>query len=75
MISTTSEVLDPTGSHRLKMVSRDSAVTTDVSASNSGMPAATRAPNTSSSRTSVMGTEVASALRKPRASTELMAWL
>ena len=73
MISTTSEVLDPTGSHWLTRVSSDSAVTTEVMASSSGMPAATSAPNTSSSSTRVMGTEVSSALRKPWPSRELMA--
>ncbi len=40
------------------------ALATAVPASNSGMPAATRAPNTSSSRISVIGTEVTSARRK-----------
>ena len=73
MISTTSDVLDPTGSHWLMTVSSDSAVITEVTASSSGMPAAIRAPNTSSSKTSVIGTEVASAWRKPLSSTELMA--
>ena len=73
MISTTSDVLDPTGSHWLTTVSSDSAVTTEVAASSSGMPAAISAPNTSSSRISVIGTEVASARRKPVSRTELMA--
>ena len=73
MSSTTSDVLGPTGSHRLITVSSDSAVITEVAASSSGMPAAISAPNTSSSRSSVIGTEVASALRKPLASSPLMA--
>ena len=73
MSSTTSDVLDPTGSHRLMTVSSDSATITEVIASSSGMPAATSAPNTSSSRIRVIGTEVASARRKPLSSTELMA--
>ncbi len=73
MISTTSDVLEPTGSHRLTTVSSDSAVITEVAASSSGMPAAISAPNTSSSRISVIGTEVASAVRKPLSRTELMA--
>ena len=73
MISTTSDVLALTGSHRLTTVSRDSAVTTEVTASSSGMPAAISAPNTSSSKTTVIGIEVASALRKPLPRTELSA--
>jgi hypothetical protein len=73
MISTTSEVLDPTGSQWLTTVSTDSAVITEVMASSSGMPAATSAPNTTSSRSRVIGTEVASALRKPSPRTVLMA--
>ena len=42
-----------------------------VSASSTGMPAATSAPNTSSSRISVIGTDVASA--RPKFSEELIA--
>ena len=73
MISTTSDVLDPTGSQWLMTVSNDSADITEVMASSSGIPAATSAPNTSNSSSRVTGTEVASALRKPFSSTELMA--
>src|SRR5258708_4760137 len=77
MISTTSDVLDPTGSQRLTTVRSDSAVITEVAASSSGMPAAISAPDTGTSRTSVTGREVAPALRKPLPSTEVMArpWL
>src|SRR5215469_17304811 len=42
------------------------AAATEVTASSSGMPAATRAPNTISSRISVTGSEVPSALLKVR---------
>ena len=46
------------------MASSESAVITEVAASSSGMPAAISAPNTRTSRTSVIGTEVSSAFRK-----------
>jgi hypothetical protein len=46
------------------MVSSASAAITADTASSTGMPAATRAPNTTSSKISVIGTEVASAWRK-----------
>ncbi len=64
MISTTSEVLDPTGSHCPGMASSETAVMTAVAASSSGIPAAMSAPNTPASRISVTGTEVTSACRK-----------
>ena len=64
MISTTSEVLAPTGSHWPTTDSSETAAMTAVTASSTGMPAATSAPNTTSSRISVTGMEVASALRK-----------
>ncbi|HEX3965821.1 MAG TPA: hypothetical protein VHZ03_55795 [Trebonia sp.] len=44
------------------------AAASEVTASSSGMPAATSAPNTSSSRISVTGTEIPSALLKFSAS-------
>ena len=49
------------------------AAVSAVSASSTGMPAATSAPNTSSSRISVIGTDVASAL--PKFSESLIAWV
>ena len=64
MISTTSDVLDPTGSHWPTTDSRDIAAMTAVNASSSGMPAAISEPKTTSSRISVIGTEVSYALRK-----------
>jgi hypothetical protein len=64
MISTTSELLEPTGSHWPGMASSEIAVITAVAASSSGMPAAISAPNTTTSRISVTGTEVTSAFRK-----------
>ena len=64
MISTTSDVLEPTGSHWPGMASSEIAVITAVAASSSGMPAAISAPNTPISRTSVTGTDVTSAWRK-----------
>src|ERR1039457_5223699 len=64
MRSTTSEVFCPTGSQWPGMASREIAVITAVAASSSGMPAAISAPNTATSKTSVIGTEVTSALRK-----------
>ena len=73
MISTTSDVLEPTGSHRLTTVSSDSAVITEVAASSSGMPAAISAPNTTSSSTRVIGTEVTSACRKSALTMSLVA--
>jgi hypothetical protein len=63
-ISTTSEVDEVTGSQWLPMVTSASAASTADTASSTGMPAATRAPNTTSSRISVIGTEVTSAWRK-----------
>ncbi len=62
--STTDDVVLPTGSQRLGIASSEMAVTTAVPASSSGMPAAISAPNTHSSSTSVIGTEVTSARRK-----------
>jgi len=64
--STTSDVLEPTGSHWPGMASSEIAAVTAVAASSSGMPAAISAPNTAISRISVIGTEVTSALRKSR---------
>ncbi len=64
MISTVSDVDDPTGSQWLGMASSESADMTAVPASSSGMPAAISAPKTISSSTSVTGTDVSSALRK-----------
>ena len=64
MITTTSKVVLLTGSQWLTIVSTPMAAVSAVSASSTGMPAATSAPNTSSSRISVIGTEVASALLK-----------
>src|ERR1035438_8061177 len=60
MRSTTSEVLCPTGSQGPGMASSEMAVMTAVAASSSGIPAAISAPNTATSRTSVIGTEVTS---------------
>ena len=54
----------PTGSQWLTIVSTPMAAVSAVTASSTGMPAATSAPNTISSRISVIGTEVASALLK-----------
>ena len=62
--STTDDVVLPIGSHRLGMASSEMAAATAVPASSSGMPAAISAPNTTSSSTSVTGTEVTSAWRK-----------
>ena len=64
MITTTSKVELLTGSQWLAIVSTPMAAVSAVTASSTGMPAATSAPNTSSSRISVIGTEVASALLK-----------
>ena len=55
-----------TGSHLLGMASSEMALATAVPASSSGMPAAISAPNTTSSKTKVTGTEVTSACRKSR---------
>ena len=74
MISTTSEVLDPMGSHRLGTASSDTATMTALPASSTGMPAAISAPNTASSRISVIGTEVSSALWKSLPIIVLAAW-
>ena len=74
MISTTSEVLDPMGSHRLGTASRETATMTALPASSTGMPAAISAPNTASSRISVIGTEVSSALWKSLPIIVLAAW-
>ena len=54
----------PIGSHRLGMASSEMAVTTAVPANSTGIPAAISAPNTTSSSTRVIGTEVTSACRK-----------
>ena len=62
--STTDEVVLPTGSQWLGIASSEMALVTAVPASSSGMPAAISAPNTHSSSTSVIGTEVTSARRK-----------
>jgi hypothetical protein len=64
MSSTTSDVLEPTGSHCPGSASSEIAVVTAVAASSSGMPAAISAPNTAISRISVTGTDVTSARRK-----------
>ena len=64
MISTTSDVLWPTGSHWPMTDVSEIALTTAVAASSSGMPAAISAPNTATSRISVTGSEVISAWRK-----------
>src|SRR5258707_1190009 len=61
MITTTSKVELPTGSQWLTIVSTPMEAVSAVTASSTGMPAATSAPNTISSRISVIGTEVASA--------------
>ena len=63
-MSTTSEVLCPTGNHWLGIASSEIADITAVAASSSGMPAAISAPNTMISKASETGTEVSSALRK-----------
>ena len=52
------------GSQWLAAVTTPMAAVSAVSASSTGMPAATSAPNTTSSRISVIGIEVASALLK-----------
>ena len=62
--STIGDVMESMGSRRLGMDSREIAEITAVPASSSGMPAAISAPNTSSSRTRVTGTDVTSACRK-----------
>ena len=62
--STTDDVVLPIGSQRLGIASSEMADTTAVPASSNGMPAAISAPNTQSSSTSVIGTEVTSARRK-----------
>src|SRR5215470_7642778 len=72
MITTTSNVAPVTGSQWLTIVTTPRAAVRAVSASSTGRPAATSAPNTSSSRISVIGTEVASAL--PKFSELLIAW-
>ena len=74
MISTTSEVLDPMGSQRLGTASSETATITALPASSTGMPAAISAPNTASSRISVIGTEVTSALWKSLPIIVLAAW-
>ena len=74
MISTTSEVLDPMGSQRLGTASSETATMTALPASSTGMPAAISAPNTASSRISVIGTEVSSALWKSLPIIVLAAW-
>jgi len=51
-----------TGSQWLTIGSTPSEAVSAVSASSTGMPAATSAPNTISSRISVTGTEIPSAL-------------
>ncbi len=63
-MSTTSDVLWPTGSQWLGTASSEIADITAVAARSSGMPAAMSAPNTTTSSTSETGTEVSSALRK-----------
>ena len=73
MISTTSEVFCPTGSQCPGIASSEIAVITAVIASSTGIPAAISAPNTSSSRISVTGTEVTSAVRKSLSTRVLMA--
>jgi hypothetical protein len=55
------------------MASSEIAVITEVPASSSGMPAAISAPNTMSSRISVIGTEVVSAFRKSASTSLVMA--
>src|SRR5215467_2736788 len=61
------------GSQWRAMVSAPMAAVSAVSASRIGMPAATSAPKTTSSRISVIGTEVASAL--PKFSELLITWV
>ncbi len=58
MSSTTSEAFCPVGNQWPGMASSEIAVITEVPASSSGMPAAISAPNTSTSRISVTGSEV-----------------
>ena len=62
--STTDEVVESTGSQWLGIASSDMALITAVPASRTGMPAATSAPNTTTSNTSVIGTDVSSDFRK-----------
>ena len=62
--STIDDVVLPTGSQRLGIANSEMAAVTAVPASSNGMPAAISAPNTQSSSTSVIGTEVTSARRK-----------
>ena len=64
MISTTSHVLWPTGSHWPTIVDSEIAVITAVPANSSGMSAAISAPKAASSRISVIGSEVDSAFLK-----------
>ena len=64
MMSTISEVPCPMGSQRLGMASSDTVIMTALPASRTGMPAATSAPKTTSSSTSVIGPEVKPACRK-----------
>ena len=64
MTSTSSEVPEPTGSHWPAIPSSETEVTTAVSASRIGIPAAISAPNTASSRISVSGIDVHSDFRK-----------
>ncbi len=61
MISTTSEVPCPIGSHLLGMASSDTVVMTAVPARITGMLAAISAPKTMSRSSSVSGTDVSSA--------------
>ncbi len=71
--STMDEVMPPIGSQRLGMASSEIALITAVPASSNGMPAATSAPNTISSRASDTGTEVTSAFLKSWLVSELVA--
>src|SRR5215471_18678121 len=71
--STTSVVACPTGTQWPGMASSASAVITEVAASSSGMAAAISAPNTTTSRPSVIGIEVSSAFRKSAETSPLMA--
>ena len=68
--STTVEVSEPTGSQCPGMASSQVAVSAEVRASSTGMPAATSAPNTPTSRIRVSGSDVSVAL--PRS---LLIWL
>jgi len=68
--STTVEVSEPTGSQWPGMASSQVAVSAEVRASSTGMPAATSAPNTPTSRIRVSGSDVSVAL--PRS---LLIWL